>query len=66
MKEMKKIDILLIEDNEDHVELTVGALSEAKVINEIITARTGSEGLEYLHRKVDEGHITDFLPGLIL
>jgi two-component system response regulator len=40
--------ILLVEDNRDDVELTLMALSEAKVLNPVVVARNGVEALEYL------------------
>ncbi len=41
--------ILLIEDNPNDVELTVAALKGNHVANEIIVARHGGEGLDYLY-----------------
>lgn len=40
--------ILLVEDNEDDIELTVRALKKNNVVNEIITVRDGEEALDYL------------------
>lgn len=40
--------ILLVEDNPDDEELTLRALRKAKVVNEIVVTRDGSEALEYL------------------
>jgi len=44
---MAKI-ILLVEDNPDDEELTTRALRQAKIANDIVVARDGSEALEYL------------------
>ena len=41
-------DILLVEDNNDDVELTVMALKEAKITNPVVVARNGVEALDYL------------------
>ncbi len=40
--------ILLVEDNRDDVELTIRALSEAKITNPVAVARNGVEALDYL------------------
>jgi two-component system response regulator len=40
--------ILLVEDNPDDEELTLLALKEGNVLNEIVVARDGSEALDYL------------------
>jgi CheY-like chemotaxis protein len=43
--------ILLVEDNERDVELTLAALEEHNLANEVVTARDGAEALDYLHRR---------------
>jgi two-component system response regulator len=40
--------ILLVEDSQDDVELTVMALTEAKITNSVVVARNGVEALDYL------------------
>jgi two-component system response regulator len=46
--------ILLVEDNEDDIELTVRAFAKSGVANDLAVARNGEEALAYLHR--DDGH----------
>jgi len=41
--------ILLAEDNHHDVELTLAALEEYNLANEVIVARDGAEALDYLH-----------------
>ena len=43
--------ILLVEDNPMDVELTLTALSEHNLANEVVVARDGEEALDYLLRK---------------
>ncbi len=45
---MKSRSILLVEDNRDDVELTIMALSEAKITNPVVVAKNGVEALDYL------------------
>ena len=45
---MNNGSILLVEDNRDDVELTVMALTEAKITNPVVVARNGVEALDYL------------------
>ncbi len=46
--EIKKIVIMIVEDNEAHAELTANALEQANVINTILFMRNGGEALDYL------------------
>ena len=47
---MKTLErILLVEDNLRDVELTLAALEEHRLANEIVVARDGAEALDYLH-----------------
>ncbi|MBI3805350.1 MAG: response regulator [Nitrospirae bacterium] len=41
--------ILLVEDNLEDVELTLEALSEYNLANEVVVARDGAEALDYLY-----------------
>lgn len=52
----RPIEILLVEDNPGDVRLTVEALRDAKVRNNMAVVRDGVEALQYLHR---EGEFSD-------
>jgi CheY-like chemotaxis protein len=43
--------ILLAEDNPKDVELTMSALSEINLANEVVVVRDGAEALDYLYRR---------------
>jgi len=43
--------ILLAEDNEHDVELTLNALAENRLANEVVVVRDGAEALDYLYRR---------------
>ena len=45
----KPSKILLVEDDPYDVELTLSALSENHLTNEIVVARDGAEALDYLY-----------------
>ena len=49
MTELKRI--LLVEDSPQDVELTLGALEENNLANEVIVVRDGEEALDYLYRR---------------
>ena len=60
----KEISILLVEDNEGDIILTLEALKEAKIHNEINVVRDGDAALQYLGK---EGQYKDAeTPDLIL
>lgn len=46
--------ILLVEDSLSDIELTVEALSAAKVANEVAVVRDGAAAIEYLHSQENE------------
>jgi two-component system response regulator len=59
--------ILLVEDNPDDEELTIRALRQAKVANEVIVARDGMEALDYLFGKGKfEGRDPSQWPAVVL
>ena len=43
--------ILLVEDDPRDVELTLAALEEYNLANEVVVTRDGKEALDYLHRR---------------
>ena len=51
--------ILLAEDSENDIELTLAALAGHHVANEIVVVRDGVEALDYLHRR---GQFADRAP----
>jgi len=59
--------IMLVEDNQDDEELTLLALKESKILNEVFVARDGAEALDYLFAAGQfAGRDTSTLPQLIL
>jgi len=49
---MKRLGpILLVEDNLNDIELTLTALKQHHVANEVVVARHGGEALDYLYRR---------------
>ena len=48
MERKKERTILLVEDNPDDIELTLRALKQYNIKNEIAVARDGAEALDYL------------------
>lgn len=57
-------DILLVEDNPDHVELILRTLRDNNLLNEVHVVTNGEEALDFLYRR---GKYSDApRPGLIL
>ena len=57
---MNPINILLIEDNEGDILLTIEAFEESKIVNKIIVIKDGKEAINFfetLSRKEDIPHI---------
>jgi two-component system, response regulator len=63
----KAVSILLVEDNPDHAHLTIRALRDGDLLNDIHWVKDGAEALDYLYRR---GRYADPAtaprPGLIL
>ena len=58
--------ILLAEDNENDVELTLTALQECRLKNEVEVVRDGAEALDYVYQRGKYSGRTDCLPCVIL
>ena len=64
---MKDAAVLVVDDNPDHLELTVMALAECCDPERIVTAADGLEALDYLHGTGKyEGRDTRKQPNLVL
>jgi CheY-like chemotaxis protein len=64
MAKIKKI--LLVEDNENDIELTINALQDCRLSNEIFPVRDGAEALDYIYRRNAFQDRDDGLPCVIL
>ena len=58
--------ILLAEDNANDVELTVAALRQNHVANDIVVVRDGAEALDYLSRRNEYAQRAGGHPALLL
>jgi CheY-like chemotaxis protein len=58
--------ILLVEDNSKDVELTLIALEESNLANEVFVLRNGVEALDYLLRQGQFANRPDGLPAVVL
>lgn len=58
--------IVLVEDNPNDLELTMHALSRARLVNEVISLRDGAEAIEYLSCKGCWEHRARGNPAVIL
>ncbi|EDY21431.1 response regulator receiver protein [Chthoniobacter flavus Ellin428] len=58
--------ILLVEDSEHDIELTLAALETHNVANEVDTARDGAEALDYLYRRGKFADRPNDLPVVVL
>jgi CheY-like chemotaxis protein len=61
---MKKLQILLVEDNEGDILLTTEALETMQIANEISVVKTGNEAIDYMTQSGDYAEID--LPDLVL
>jgi two-component system response regulator len=64
---MKNANILLVEDNDDDVALTLRAFKKSNIVNTVVVARDGVEALDYLFGTgTHQGRDTSQLPAIIL
>ncbi|CAN1526262.1 CheY FOG, CheY-like receiver [Flavobacteriaceae bacterium] len=61
---MKRIHILLVEDNEGDILLTTEALEEGKIINKVSVVKDGKLAIDFLNNK--EPYADAEIPNLIL
>lgn len=61
--ELKRI--LIVDDSPKDVELTIAALKEKNLVNEVVVAEDGEEALDYLYKR-GKFSIENELPGIIL
>ena len=57
--------ILLVEDNPNDVELTLTALRQANLANEVIVAHDGEEALDFLFRRGRHAHRSSIDPSVV-
>jgi CheY-like chemotaxis protein len=58
--------VLLVEDNPNDVELTLSALRDARLANEIVVVNDGEQALDYLQRRGKYAGRTTANPAVIL
>jgi CheY-like chemotaxis protein len=58
------VDILLVEDNPDHVELILKELQDNNVLNQVHVVTNGEEALHFLYQREEYANAPQ--PGLIL
>jgi CheY-like chemotaxis protein len=58
--------ILLVEDNPKDLELTLLALDQSNLANEVITVRDGAEALDYLFRRGSHNERHEGNPAVVL
>ena len=64
MRKIKKL--LLVDDDPNDVELTIAALTDNNIVNDILVARDGAEALDYLKKRNKYENNKDPLPVVVL
>lgn len=49
--DVQPVNILLVEDNPDHAELTQRALIDGKIVNRVVWVKDGAEALDYVFQR---------------
>jgi two-component system response regulator len=62
--DQKSVDILLVEDNADHMELILKALQDNNLLNEVHVLTSGEEAIDFLQQR--GAYVDAARPGLIL
>ncbi len=57
--------ILLVEDSDKDIELTLAALEENNLANEVVIVRDGAEALDYLFHRGKFGELSHGLPAVV-
>jgi len=57
--------ILLAEDNDRDIELTLEAFAEHRLANEVVVVRDGEESLDYLYKRGRFSQTKDALPAVV-
>lgn len=65
MERHRVVNILLVEDNPDHAELTLRSLKDGNVVNEVSWVKDGQEALDFLYQRGRYAQGVPW-PGLIL
>jgi len=58
--------ILLVEDDAKDIDLTLGALEDYNLANEVVVVRDGAEALDYLHARGNYGSRARENPAVVL
>ena len=58
--------VLLVEDSIRDAELTLAALEEYRLANEVVVVRDGAEALDYLYRRGEFADVTDVPPVVVI
>ena len=66
MEQFEQIEILLVEDNPLDAELTMTALKDVKIKNNITWVKDGAEALDYMFRQGDYAGREDVHPRVVL
>ena len=66
MEQFEQVEILLVEDNAFDAELTMRALKNGGLANQLLWVKDGQEALDYLFRQGDYASRPDTVPRLVL